>query len=347
MAHRSIESIGTKEALSKGTLLGAISIAAISAAYMADSQAGANDGRGRSEKADVVSNIRAGEDAVFTVPGYHANGRVIGKNLDRHFQHLGTTHYAVHPEKGFDLDSIRESWLEARKKDGHRPARIYAMSMGALLVSRLFSDEQFRSEFGEVKSLVLDSALSGPGDINASSKLAMGLGAILPITYTTGKIYNMVTSREVHHKIVDHAPEVLRSEAEEHIMSSTKTSFDAAKAQIMFMRHNDVRHMDLQPLGLQLDNNVVFIASPRDNLLNVDQSSHRYSDALGQDIEFWTDTRRADGTHATGPEWPQGPIDAMQNQNHDNYRIRSIRHQTGRAASGLWIPQSGRLRPAI
>src|SRR5947209_8169782 len=101
MAHRNIESIKPNDLIARGTLLGVISIVALA---MADTQVGSYDGRKRSTKADVVTNPRPGTHSIFTVPGYHTNGRVIGKNLDRHFAHMGTTHYAVHPEKGFDLD---------------------------------------------------------------------------------------------------------------------------------------------------------------------------------------------------------------------------------------------------
>lgn len=336
MAHRSIESIKTKDKLAGTLALGALSVGM---AFMADAQAGARYSRSRDERADVISNIRPGEKAVFTVPGYHTNGRVIGKNLDRHFEHMGTTHYAVHPERGFNLDSIREAWLEARDKDGHRPAKIYAMSMGALLVAKLFSDDRFRQEFGEVDSLVIDSGLSGPEDVHLSSKLAMGLAMILPLTYTTGKLYNLFNRRDLHH-VIDHAPEVLQSEAEEHIMSSSQTSFDAAKAQVMFMNGNDVDDMDLVPFGIEIDGNIIYLASPRDDVLNADRSSQQFSNALQRDIEYWTDTRRAPGSHATGPERPQGAIDALQYQNQDQYRINSIRHKFAKAASGLWVPQA-------
>lgn len=322
----------------EGALLGALSLTL--AAYMADSHVGARGRHGRTDKADVVSNVRPGEHALFAVPGYHANGRVIGKNLDRHLESIGTTHYAVHPETGFSLDSIRDAWLQARQKDGHRPAKIYAMSMGALLVDKMFSDEGFRKEFGEVDAYVIDSGLSGKKDVCLSSKLAMAAGALLPLTYTTGKLYSLVTSREIHHKIIDHASEVTDEEAYEHILSSTKTTFDAAKDQIFFMDHNSVDKMNLEAFANEVRGPIVYLASPRDDVLNPHRSAQEHSDAFQRDIEYWIDTSRAVGTHATGPEHPQSIKDALLYENRGNYRVKTVRHHETNTSSRLWVPRA-------
>lgn len=312
------QSIAKKSVYTAGTVLGACF-----AAHLADAKIGAHNRNKKSDKAEVVSHIRDGEYATFTVPGYHADGRVIGKNLDRHYEHMGTTHYAVHPQRGFSIDSIKEEWLRARQLDGHRPARIYAMSMGALLVAKIFSDDQFHSEFGEVDTLVMDGGLSSKKDIHLSSKLAMAAGVILPLTYSTGKLYGLITSREKN-KPVHHSPEVSYDEAYEHILSSTTTSFDAAKDQVMFMDKNDVAKMSLQPFASTIGHKVIYLASLSDKVLDNWRAANMYADAMQRTIEYRIDTTREIGEHATGSDRPKGPIDALLDQSSDDYRVINI-----------------------
>lgn len=320
MAHKVIESIISREknVYAASTLLGAFVIA-----HVADTKIGEHNRQKVSDKAEVVSQIRDGQFATFTVPGYHTDGRIIGKNLDRHFKHMGTTHYAVHPQQGFSLESIKDEWLKARQLDGHRPAKIYAMSMGALLVAKLFSDNGFRSEFGEVDTLVMDSGLSGKRDVRLTSKLAMAAASILPLTYSTGKLYSFVTSREAKKKI-HHSSDVSYDEAYDHILSSTRTPFDAAKDQILFMNKNDVSRMNLKPFSTEISGKIIYIASTNDGVLDSRQSAQRYSDSLNRTIEYRIDTTRNIGEHATGPERPKGPIDALLDKNPNDYRIIEV-----------------------
>jgi hypothetical protein len=320
MAHRTIESIISREknVYAASTLLGAFIVA-----HVADSKIGEFNRRKVSDKAEVLSTIRDGKFSIFTVPGYHTDGRIIGKNLDRHLGNMGTTHYAVHPQQGFSIDSIKEEWLKARQLDGHRPAKLYAMSMGALLVAKLFSDAGFRSEFGEVDTLVMDSGLSGKRDVRISSKLAMAAATLLPLTYSTGKLYSFITSREAK-KEIHHSPDVTHEEAYEHILSSTRTTFDAAKEQILFMNRNDISKMDLLQFSSAITRKISYIASINDGVLDSWQSAHHYAKALNRTIEYRIDTQRSNGEHATGPERPKGPIDALLDINPHDYRIIQV-----------------------
>ncbi len=312
----------TERLVKAGTLsLGAFSIAA---AAMAETHATLNDRKGLSDKARVISGLHPGEHATFVVPGYHSDGVTIAQNMDRHLDHMGATHFAVHPQRGFSLDSIREEWLKARKQDGHRPARILAVSMGALLVARLFSDDNFRQEFGEIDKLVIDSGLSGKGDLSARTKLAMLVAALLPSTHTSDKLFTLISSAEEPHDHA-HAPEVLIEEIEARLQGNRSVRFEAARGQILFMHNNDVRRMDLSKFGQAIMNGVVFLGSPRDDLINLDRSSMAFSKSLNQPIEFRIDTSRPVGSHAKVFEFPQSGVDALQSQNHEDYRIRSIR----------------------
>ena len=329
MTHEKINSV--ERIATAGTLLGALSIAAI----VAEAKATAKDRTQGSHKANVISNIRQGEYSTFTVPGYHADGAVLGKNLDRHFENMGTTHYAVHPERGFSLDSIREEWLKARELDGHRPARIYALSMGGLLVSKLFSDPEFRREFGEVDRLVLDSALSGKSDLSVGTKLAMGLGALLPVTYSTGQFYRFVSEVE-NMSEPHHAPEVTLEEARERFAAGAKMHYSAGRDEIFFMRREDVGNIDLSEFSREIDKGIIYLESPKDHLVNTDRSVQAYSDSYNHVIQRRTDNNRPLGSHASGPEFPRGAVDALLDRDPDNYRIRTIRPQLTKTA-GRWF----------
>lgn len=324
MTHEKIN----KEIATVGTLIvGAFSVAAI----MAEAKATAQDKSKGSHRANVISNVRPGEYATFTVPGYHADGTVLAKNVDRHFEEMGTTHYAVHPERGFSLDSIRDEWLKARALDGHRPARIYALSMGGLLVAKLFSDPDFRHEFGQVDRMVLDSALSGKKDLSVGAKMAMGFGALLPVTYSTVQFYRFVSEVE-NNTHPPHAPEVTLEEAKERYAAGAKMHFSAGKDEIMFMHMEDVGRLKLQAMGQEIKDGIVYLQSAKDHLVDTSRSSQTYSNSYAKDIECRIDTARPNGSHASGPEFPKGVVDALLDRNPDKYRIRTIRHFLGKSA---------------
>lgn len=328
----------TEKLIAAGTLLGAFSLAAAAA----ETKATQRDNKRYSTKADVISNIRDGEYSTFYVPGFNGDGRVVAKNIDRHLEHMGTTHYHVHPERGFSLDSIREEWLRARELDGHRPARIFAVSMGALLLSKIFEDDGFRDEFGEVERVVYDSGLSGRGDLSAGKKLGIAAGLILPSTHTTGKIYNVINNLTDEHDF-GHDPEVSDEEVIERYKSTAAARFSSAKSQIWFMHTNDVANMDLSRFGNEVQGGFAYIASANDTLVNTHRSVNIYAQSLNQPIEYRIDSGRGQNSHAKGPDHPKSVVDALLNKNHDQYRVRTVKKHVARHAiteSGLYIPRA-------
>ncbi len=310
------------------------------AATLADVLVARNEQKGKSDKAEVITIPHTGEYANFVIPGYHTDGRVVAKNLDRHLEQLGTVHYAVHPEKGFSVDSIKEEMLKARELDGHRPARIYAMSMGALLLAKLMSDNEFRQDFGEIDLLVMDGGLSGKRDLDWLSKLGALAGAIMPATFSSELLYKYVMGYRLK-GAVDHDPDVLQSEVDEHLRSSSDTSFSAAHKQLLFMILNDVSKMPLEKAGNEIGE-LRYRTPLRDNVVNTDNAVAGFGDSYKQPIEVWTDAQVPYG-HAIAPEWPKGAVDIMQNTNRDKYRI-ATRELASKAVER--IEESPRLRPA-
>lgn len=315
-----------------GRNAGAFAGALFVVATLAETMATRETHRGRSDKASVITAQREGELSTFFIPGYHADGAVIAKNLDKHLAHTGTVHYAVHPDKGFSIDSIKEQWIEARKKEGFKPTRIYAQSMGALLFSHLATDEQFLEEFGEIRDVNFDCGLSGKGDLGLHSKLALAAGTLLPSTYTTSKIYKLFNSQDLRGEI-EHDPSVTDEEVREHIVSSANTHFSAGKSQIWFMHTHDAKDMDLSHLGQRIEN-LRYRAPLKDNVVNNRRAAKVYSETYDRPLELWTDTRISLG-HALAPEWPQGASDMLLNEHRDEYRISTI----GSSKSALYLPK--------
>lgn len=333
MTHHEINKSSEHLVPKVGAPVGAILVALTAV----DVLAARKEQKGKTDKADVITVEHSGEFSNFIVPGYHTDGRVLAKNLDRHLEQLGTMHYAVHPEKGFSIDSIKEEWLKAREADGHRPARIYAMSMGALLLAHLISDKEFRQEFGEIDSVVMDGGLSGKDDLGFVSKLGALAGALVPATFSSGLLYKLVMGHEVKGAI-EHDPDVLPLEVEEHLRSSADTSFSAAHKQLLFMILKNVRKMDLHEAGEEI-RDFRYRRPLRDNVVDPESAVSGFSDAYDQPIEMWTDTQVEFG-HAILPEWPKGAVDIIQNTNRDRYRI-STRQLTAKAVEQMSEPCEG------
>jgi|GEM_PF-2680462 len=302
-----------------GTRLGAVSlglVGLIAADYAAIHR---EQGR-RNDRAEVISNIRPGNYSVLVVPGYHADGRVLAKNFDRHIEHLGATHYIVHPEKGMKIDSYKEAILKARKADGYRPLLVYALSMGALLDAKIASDDMVRAEIGEIKRKVIDSGLSGRGDLSIMSRLGILAGTLLPVTFSTDQVYHFVNQLGLDEEHLDYDPElVLREEVVERIRSTRKVRYAAAKGQLPFMHREDVMKMDLRVAGAEIEDGIIYLSSQNDHLVNTRRSVQQYSKAYGRPVDFRIDLNRKERSHATGPENPREVIRALSQSYSDGY----------------------------
>lgn len=305
--------------MTNGTRLGAVSLG-LAGLIAADFAAMRRERDRRNDKAEVISNIRPGDYSVLVVPGYHADGRILAKNFDRHIEHLGATHYIVHPEKGMKIDSYKEAILKARKADGYRPLLIYALSMGALLDAKIASDEIVRSEMGEIKRKVIDSGLSGRGDLSIMSRLGILVGTLLPVTFSTDQVYHYVNQLGLDEEHLDYDPDLVsREEALERIKSTRKVRYAAAKGQLPFMHREDVMKMDLKVAGAEIKDGIIYLSSQNDHLVNTRRSAVQYSKAYGRLVDFRIDPNRKEKSHATGPENPREVTKALTENYNDGY----------------------------
>lgn len=274
-------------------------------------------------RASMVSNIRAGEYAFYYAPGWHTDGTVIAKNFDKHMEQFGSTHYGVHPTGTYSLDAQKDAWLQARRKDGYRPAKIYAQSKGALTVSHMFADSSFRHAFGEVDSICLDSPVSSKDDIHRPFYNYMQIGRRLPKLQAVEKISRIAMERMLSDKPDYDSRYVAPNEALENARASTRTRLIACISQLEYMWTHDIADLDLRDFGASIPNKKI-ISAPSDRLVNLERSSAVIDRSYGGGFEYRIDSSRTAGDHATGTERPEGVIDALMNQCEDRYRIVSI-----------------------
>lgn len=276
--------------------------------------------KGKSREAKVISNERESEESLYTISGYHTDGAALNETIDTVLSDIGRTHYAVYPQKGFDIESLKSNILMAREAENFVPTNVLAVSMGGLVLARMFSDPEFAERFGPIKRIVLDSALSGKHDLSAKEKFGIAFGAVLPVTYSTDVLYHNLS----HHELTEIDHEDGLSDDVVHIQHTAKSKvpFSAGHHQIDFMRHNDVSEMNLRNLAAKAMEGVVYIASSADNVVDTERASQVYANSLGQNVEYWVDTRRKLNTlHAGAYERPHSALDAMRNVNRSAYDI--------------------------
>lgn len=284
----------------------------------------------RNDKADVITNKHPGEVATLVVPGFHANGRVIAKNMDRHLRFMGPTLFAVHPEKGFSLDSTKEEWVKAIRKLGQIPLQIYAQSMGGMLALDVLSDESVRKQLPQINVLEIDSGLSKPDDLPLGTRAAMFGTKLLPLTRLSDKLYTLAMMQETK-KPIDRGDDETAEEAFEHILSSALTGYDAGKGQIGYILETDVGDMDLSGLSEDIGR-AIYISAASDNVLDIFGAASTINNSLGGGMQHVIDSRRAPMTHAAGAEHTRGVIDNLLGRNQEDYRVISIRDHLAKRA---------------
>ncbi len=294
-------------------------------------------------RAAMVSTIREGEFAFFYGPGWHTDGRTIAENFDKHVQHLGSTHYGVHSDERYTIDDQKEVWLKARKKDGYRPALIYAQSKGVLSVSHMFSDTGFMNDFGEVASVCYDAGTSSKRTIRPLPRAAMSFGVRLPgypiVERSCAWLMDKALAKECAH---DHGPEVACHEALSNSAASARTRLHACLSQLRYLWTHDIAQMDLAPFGSSVPNKVI-ISSKNDAVVDTDSAATVINNSYGGGFVHLIDDTRYERGHATGTEHPQGIVDALTGQHREKYTVRPIRGQLAQKAYwGSFLFRAGR-----
>ncbi len=271
----------------------------------------------------MISTNRNGEFAFYYGPGWHTDGTVIAANFDRHVAFLGPSHYGVHPQAAYSIDLQKEAWVDARKKDGYRPAKIYAQSKGALTVSHMFADPTFRSAFGEVDSICFDSPVSSRHVIRTMPNRMMALARRLPNHPVIERLCRIGMESMLASDPDFDAALVTKDEARSNSAASTRTRLAACVSQLEYLWSHDVADFDLREFGAAVPNKKI-ISAAHDSLIDVPVAAVAINESYGGGFEHWIDTARRHGDHATGTERPQGVIDALTDRRANAYRVVSI-----------------------
>lgn len=252
-----------------------------------------------STEPELIVQPSAGEQSVYVLPGCRSDGRFIAEHLGSQLTELGSVYTTVYPDRGFPLDKIRDNLLEARRYDD-RPAAIYAMSMGAIVMSHLLEDGEFRSKFGAIDTMVFDSSPSRVADLHPHVQKATRAARFVPGVPVAAQIYSHYMMRRVEsrHREQD-IPDMLLAE---HERSTAGTPYYAVNAQLRLLRDTDFAPAALHDARV---GRIAYLSSEVDDVVqDLDGARQNFVEIYDREIERVIDSERANPSHAVGVEHP-------------------------------------------
>jgi len=309
MAHRNFDVITESflEAKSYRHLAGAaMGVLAVMAAV--DRGLTAREQRTFSSESQLILDKNMGDQTTILLPGCRSDGRVIADMLKPKFSEMGDVAAVTYPEKGFSIDSVRSNLLEARRATGNKPVSLYAISMGGLVLGRLFADEEFSEEFGKIETVVLDSSPSGVDDIRKSARFAMEITKSRAISdsWLATKIATEAMVRRSG-KCVDHEDCVSDEQVLRHFETTAKTPLYVAREQGEFIKKTQLAPGSLEGMA----KNAFYVRSHYDSVVDTEHALSSYNEAFGYDIQDVVDEARPYGSHAAGPEYQNKLIELL------------------------------------
>lgn len=255
--------------------------------------------------ASVVTHQNDGEKAIFILPGCRADGQAIANTLEPRFSELGDTAYTVYPKVGFNLESIKDTLLEARQKNLDKPASFYAISMGGLVLSHLLDDGDFRRNFGEIDTIVLDSSPSGWDDLRPATKKALLAARVFGDSWMIHRTaQNRIRQHALSSKFLgtDTPPGTF----EKLKGAAAKTFMPTTVEQGRFMRSADARAMLLADTA----KSVYYVHALEDKVIDTVRAYPVYGEAYGGITEVF-DPKRPIDSHALGTIYQQKIVDLL------------------------------------
>ena len=292
------------------SIVGSLIVGAFLTALTVESAATVSDRKRLRNKARTVDNVRDGERAIYILPGCRADGHYIGQMLEPHIQHFGTTHHEAYPEEDFSIDAVKESLLEARAKDGDRPATFYALSMGGMVLTKLLLDEEFRTKFGKIDKVIFDSSPSSAADLDRGTRIAMFAASVLPSSWTISRLYRYFMRRGAR-KMVHHSPLVTDEQARGHALSTANTPLRRVEKEAKFI--GGVAFKDGEGLAAAegIDEMYYLSASSDHVVTNLEGAHDKYNRIFGGKVLRIIDVERPAGSHAHGPEFPEKVVELI------------------------------------
>ena len=273
-------------------------VGAAAACLALESVATYRDTRRLDDRATMVSTRHDGDTSIYVLPGCRTDGHFLARTFEPHFQGIGSTNFVAYPQKGFSIDAVRDTILEARAGDDERPASFYVLSMGGIVLSTLLKDAEFRDKVGDIDMVLFDSSPTGAHTLSEYTHKAMEVAAHTPPIRAVSHAYKHFMKRRTQHIDADLPyADVLR----EHLATTAETPLNAVKGQTQLIRSARFGSGELQPAGAAI-NHMAYITALSDDVVDVERAHAEYELMYSRPIDYIVDETRSAPSHAAGPE---------------------------------------------
>ncbi len=250
-----------------------------------------------------------GNQVNVLLSGCRTNGEIVSRMVGPTLDRFGASATLVYPKQGCSYESIRDNLIDVRRRFGQEtPFNLIAISMGGMLVNRLYQDERFRDGFGPVESLVIDSAPSAPGDIRLMAKAGLDFARVasrLPLhdasAWFAQKVSQRATnfSRETIMSEID--PERINPDiAYEHRAFTHSVGLGVIDAQYRTIMSHEVTRGSLARFA----GRVVYLTTRNDAVVNTRRAAAKYAEAVGDRFSVVINDDLTDTFHATVTDHP-------------------------------------------
>lgn len=238
-----------------------------------------------------------GDSAVFVLPGCRTNGSAMAVLLQPSLGSLGPTTYIGYPTRGMPVKQIGQKLLERRAEiDKSKPTSVYAHSMGGLVLAKLMEDDEFKSTFGEIDTLVLDSSPSSHRDIRRGSRVALESASVMRFSTLFNFLSRAIQLRRLEEEHIDGVNEAA---LKTYRQAPSQAHLYTIGSQGHLMHH-------AKPDSLTgVARRVYYVNSSYDGVIDTDQAYNGYSQVFGDRITRVQDSARPHGAHASGPIYPE------------------------------------------
>lgn len=256
--------------------------------------------RNYNKESQLFYNENSGDCSTIAIPGCRTDGQTIGEMLSPRLSEIGDFATVTYPKRGFDVDSIKDNLIEAKRLSGDKPVSLYAMSMGGLVLSKLFADEQFKEAFGTVDTIVFDSSPSGLEDIRKPARIAMEL--VRNRAVSDSWIMTKIISEAMLYrasKSITHDDFVSDEQVAVHHKTTAMTPLYVVRDQSNFIKSTRVAPGSIEGIA----KNIYYVRSEYDNVIDTDHATRAYQEAFNDEVHDIVDESRPHGSHAAGLEY--------------------------------------------
>jgi hypothetical protein len=284
---------------------GALALGAFFALALHEASATIVDRRKRSDEPVVISKDTPGAvRSTLYVPGFHANGPVIGSIQEPMMKHnMSRVHIVGWDTSGFRSHIAKEKTFEALSSDDGIPLSVELSSWGIHPFADWMSDPDFREPLNNREvTIVADSNFYDVSDISRSTRMAMYFTRILPPTFTPGKLFETAMGMDTTDVRV-HDQNVTDQQMSEWKKSSAKSPYGAAMHQVtdILRRRGNYPNMTT---AFQNVSSFRYVSAIHDPVANPYSSFRKFSSHFeGGLAVHYVDTDRPVSSHAMAPAY--------------------------------------------